>query len=389
MKDKNKEKFIEEIESSFKNNIFVKLVMSKPIFKNDDLKKVFIRLVKIKKGQKLSFVYKYKTKDITKNYSIAEGIDKIKSLLEEKFLNFVLFTINNDIQLIFNKRMEAKMACNKPTYPTSISTEHDIEKTRMIPIKDNKYLRKLGIATEDGRIIKGMQNKFRQINKYIEIIDSIIKSSDLIGRKKLNIVDMGSGKGYLTFALYDYLTNNLKIDTHISGVEMREDLINLSNDIAKDSNFKNLKFYKSNIKDYQIKDIDILVALHACDTATDDAIYKGIFSNASIIITAPCCHKQIRRELKVENELKYIIKYGILKERLAEIITDTLRGLILESQGYKTQIFEFISTEHTYKNIMIVGIKDKKLKNKNVFFEKIKKLKKIFGIEYFYLENLF
>lgn len=389
MEQPAKEKFIGELKSALKDGSFVKLILSKPIMKSDDLERISMRIVKIKTGQKQSFVYKHKTKDITKNYSFTEGINKIKSLLGEKFKNSILFTTKNDIQISFNKKMEAKINNGNPTYSTAISKEHNREKIGLISIENNKYLKELGVATANNQIVRGMQGKFRQINKYIETIDGIIRSSNLVTKPTISIVDMGAGKGYLTFAIYDYLVNTLKIETHISGIEIRENLVDLCNNIAKGCDFKNLKFHKSNIKDYKIKDFDILVALHACDTATDDAIYKGITSGASIIITAPCCHRQIRNELKIKNQLKHITKYGILEERLAEMVTDTMRAMILEAYGYKTQVFEFISDEHTHKNVMIVGIKNKQINIKNKFFNKIDLLKKEFGIENFYLENLF
>ena len=150
-----------------------------------------------------------------------------------------------------------------------------------------------------------------------------------------------------------------------------------------------LKFLEGSISDFEIPSCDILIALHACDTATDDAIYKGIRSNAEVIIVSPCCHKQIRKQLDIHNELSEITKHGILEERLAEMTTDTLRGLMLEAHGYKTHIFEFISDEHTHKNIMITAVRKKKTADLSVYLEKIGSLKKFLGINKFYLEDLF
>ncbi|MBL0355368.1 MAG: SAM-dependent methyltransferase [Chitinophagaceae bacterium] len=232
-----------------------------------------------------------------------------------------------------------------------------------------------------------MQDKYKQINRYVEIIDGIIKDLDF--NKSISVVDMGSGKGYLTFALYDYLTSTLQLQAKVSGIELRPDLVNICNQIAAKANFSNLHFEKGSIADAAIQSIDMLIALHACDTATDDAIYKGIQANAKVIICAPCCHKQIRKQMKPGNVLNSITKHGILLERQAEIVTDSIRALLLEAAGYKTRVFDFIATEHTPKNVMIVGIKNKNtIDKKEEYLEKVKALKALFSIETHYLETL-
>jgi len=208
--------------------------------------------------------------------------------------------------------------------------------------------------------------------------------------KSINIIDMGSGKGYLTFALYDYLVNNQKINISLRGIEQRENLVALCNALAEKSKFNNLKFESGQIKTVKIQEIDVLIALHACDTATDDAIFRGIQNEASIIIVAPCCQKQLRNQIKPTNALKSILKYGILKERQSELLTDGLRAMILEAYGYKTNVFEFIQTEHTPKNIMIVGVKKQTNDtNKEKILDQIKQIKSLYNIEYHYLERLF
>jgi tRNA A58 N-methylase Trm61 len=265
--------------------------------------------------------------------------------------------------------------------------QHDKEKERIVKASNNIYLRQLGITTGDGLVKKEMQDKYKQINRYVEIIDGILKQLDFGNR--ISVVDMGSGKGYLTFALYDYLTNTLKLQTNMLGVEMREDLINTCNRIAAASKFDQLHFVKGTIADIALPSTDMLIALHACDTATDDAIFKGINANAKLIICAPCCHKQIRKQMKPDNVLNTITKHGILLERQAEMVTDAIRALLLEAAGYKTRVFDFIATEHTPKNVMIVGIKNETVSvNKEAYLEKVKALKGMFNIEEHYLEKL-
>lgn len=386
--DTNLSNFIEELKTAYTNNLLKKIILSKPASNDEPIKRIQGRIVEIKQEKKISFVFEYQTKNITKNFSMEDCEKQLTELLGNNFKNAMLFTEQHDIRLSYNKKMKSNLAYSKPTLLENISLEHNKEKNSIISINNNIYLKELGVITQENKIAQNMQSKLKQINKYIETIEGVIKSSNLMTEKEIDIVDMGSGKGYLTFATYDFLTQALKIKANITGVEIREELVDLCNTITKKCDYKNLSFYKGDIKSFSSTKTDILIALHACDTATDDAIYKGITSNASIIITAPCCHKQIRKELNVTNGLKEITKHGILKERQAEIITDTLRGLVLESFGYKTQIFEFIADAHTHKNVMIVGVKKEKQVKKDDFIKRINDLKKMFGIKEFYLENL-
>ena len=235
--------------------------------------------------------------------------------------------------------------------------------------------------------MKTAQDKYRQINHYIEIIDGIVK--DLQLQAPLHIADMGSGKGYLTFALYDYLHNKLQVPATITGVELRPELVATCNAIAAKAGYSQLHFQTGTIASYNAPATDILIALHACDTATDDAIFKGIEAGAKVIVVAPCCHKQIRKQMKPENELNAITKHGILLERQAEIVTDSIRSLILEMQDYKTKVFEFIATEHTPKNVLIVATKRRTAVNNQADLqEKITGLKTLFRIKEHYLEEL-
>jgi len=189
--------------------------------------------------------------------------------------------------------------------------------------------------------------------------------------------------------LYDYLTNSLKLTPKMTGVEFRPDLVQICNDIATKANFAQLKFEKGTIVDTQLDKIDVLIAFHACDTATDDAIFRGIKSGAALIVCAPCCHKQIRKAMNVSGELANVTKFGILKERQAEIITDTLRALMMEYFGYKTNVFEFIPLEHTPKNVMIVGRKvSTSAADQKRILADIAAIKKVYGIEKHYLETL-
>ncbi|RZL39815.1 MAG: SAM-dependent methyltransferase, partial [Pedobacter sp.] len=361
-----------------------------------DLKNIYIKKVKIKRADMLSFNYRYKTRDIFKNHPIEEGLKLIGNLLSNDFRIGTLFTIDEEVIIEHDKKGTIKLRRRALGKKLEVSAAHDKEKKRIIKPSNNPYLHALKITDAEGNVFKNAQDKYKQINQYIEILSSLIK--ELPEGTIKNVVDMGSGKGYLTFALYDYLHQQLNLKAKVTGVEFREDLVNLCNEIAKQSNFEQLHFVEGTIEDYKVNEINLLIALHACDTATDDAIFKGIKAGAELIVVAPCCHKQIRREIekhKVKNDVSFLTKYGIFLERQAEMVTDGIRALILEYYGYKTKVFEFISDAHTPKNVLVVGVKPlnplkgtSEMKRKEEILQKVKDTKAYFGIDYHHLEKL-
>jgi len=383
----NKDIFIEKLQSLVDNKELIKLTLSAPKEKTSDLKKVIVTAVELKKGYCLNFVYRHTTKDITKNYNRSEGVDILASAIDTDFNNAEAQSTNGNLNLYTLPNGKIQLKSTVSAVNTPMTFTHDKVKDKLIELKDNIYLRELGISNADFELRREMSDKYRQINKYIELLAPNL--NELTLQESFHVVDMGSGKGYLTFALYDYLANNLKMSPTMTGVEFREDLVTICNTIAEKSSFSKLRFVKGTIADTTLEKIDILIALHACDTATDDAIYRGIQSDASLIVCAPCCHKQIRKAMNVTNELSNVTKFGILKERQAEILTDTIRAMIMEAYGYKTNVFEFISLEHTPKNVMIVGKKSgKENPDKQQILSNIAAIKKVYGIEKHYLETL-
>ena len=378
---------IQHISESFENNILIKLTLSNKRSKSEDLNNVFVKPAIIKEETLLSFVYRHTTKDITKNFGIEEASEEIIRLLNDHFFNADLFTTENDFSLLSNKKGNSKLLKKLATSTEIPLFSHDKIKRRFIQPEGNIYLRDLGVLSADFKVKADMQDKFKQINKYVEIIDGILKNAEK--GETLSVVDMGSGKGYLTFALYDYLKKNTSGNIRLTGVEFRPDLVEKCNSIASDAGFEGLNFIEGTIEKATLPDFDMLIALHACDTATDEAIFRGIKAKAPVIVCAPCCHKQIRRQMNPENILKEITRHGILEERQAEMLTDTLRALIMEAFGYKTRVFEFIATEHTPKNVLIAGTSKKPLtKPDQEVMERIRQLKAQFGIEQHHLEKL-
>lgn len=370
---------------------FLKLSMGNYTGEEIDLKNIYVRRIEIKREQKLSFTYRYKTRDIVKNYDAEIGIDLVIQYLSSEFRSGSLFTTTEDFVIQQNQSSVYRISRSGPSLKADASGQsHDKSKKRILQPGGKAYLHQLGITDSEGKVINASQDKFKQINQYIELLTPMIKSALDSGIK--HVVDMGSGKGYLTFALYDYLTSVLGLAVDVTGVEFREDLVVLCNKIANDSAFTDLHFVKGTIEEYNVDAIDLLVALHACDTATDDAVAKGIKAGAKLIVVAPCCHKQIRKEMtkgKVKNELDFLTHHGIFLERQAEMVTDGMRALIMEFYGYKTKAMQFISDVHTPKNVMLVGVKSTiTLDEQQEVLLKIQQTKSYFGIGYHHLERL-
>ncbi len=383
MKELNE--LIEHSKNSIASDTFLKITLSKPREAGEALQNVYIRPIVLKNKPQLSFLFRNKTNDQTKNYTTEEGLLELESLLKNSFFFATLFTSKGDYFLQISKKGTGTLSKQKPSSTTSPSLSHDRTKVKRATEKDY-YLTLLGINDNEGVLIPSMADKYRQINKYLEIIEGLVQATTF--PEHINIVDMGSGKGYLTFALYDYLKNKLNLDVTVTGIELRPELVEYCTNAAKSCGFEALQFICKPIEAYSETKIDILIALHACDTATDDALYKGILSNSTLIICAPCCHKQIRQQVKGIEQESPLLKYGIFKERHFEMVTDTIRALILEEHQYQTKIFEFISNEHTRKNIMLVASKNTNTLDKNSSNHKIETLKKEYHITLHHLEKL-
>lgn len=370
--------FLAAIKEAFDGGIFARLSLGGYEGRDDTLKKIIVRPVTIKREEKLSFTYTHKTKDIVKNYSLEESLDHIGKHLKDGFKTAILFTMEYDLSYPAMK----KSAASVKDLP---SKDHDRTKRRHVETAGKKYLQDLKITDAKGEVFKNAQDKYKQIDKYVEILAGLLK--DLPKDKIRNIVDMGAGKGYLTFALYDYL-KNAGIHASVTGVEYRADMVSLCNRIARDSGFDKLSFVEGTIENFDASGANLLIALHACDTATDDAIAKGIAAKADLIVVAPCCHKQIRREMEraKNGELDFLLRYGTFMERQAEMVTDGVRALILEYFGYNVKVFEFISDAHTPKNVMIVA--QRAAGKKDLVLKKIADVKKTFGITQHYLEKI-
>ena len=377
------DEFVIAISENISSDQFVKLTLSKAVGKQD-LQNVYFRIIMLRGEQMMSANWRYKTNDQTKNYTLEEGLLEIGTLLKHVLRNATLFTKEATFQLQSSKKGKVNITKKIMDNKAEPSATHDRKKQKRA-LLSARYLLELGVTNEEGELIPKMADKYRQINKYLEIMDGLIVSNKLKG--PLNIVDMGSGKGYLTFALYEYLTINKGIKVNMVGIELREELVTFCNEKAAQCGFDGLLFRAERIENYKDDAIDVLIALHACDTATDDAMAKGILASAKLIVCAPCCHKQVRQQVKGKEQENPLLNYGIFQERYFEMITDTIRALLLEKNGYQSKIFEFVSNEHTRKNIMLVGAKSNPAES-NEAAVKIESLKKESHLDFHYLEGL-
>lgn len=381
------DKFLDELDASLKDGSFVKMTLGNYKGADKHLQKLSARLIETRKGSRLFVLYRYDTRDTAKNFSLGDARELIAPLLSGEFYSGHLFTTRNDLQLEIGKRGRGRLNKSKPTVKARPSSTHDRAKVRHID-RHAFYLQALGITSEDGQVRDKQQDKWRQINRFVETLDSLVKTSRLSDRGELRILDMGSGKGYLTFAAYDYFNNIRGIRTIVTGVESRPDLVTLCNDIASASGFDGLRFEEGTIESCDPEGVDILIALHACNTATDEAIYKGIRAKAELIIAVPCCHHELRPQIKPPTMLKDVLKHGVMLERVAETLTDGLRSLLLEKSGYATRLFEFVAIEHTPKNNMLVGTRLDEPGDLERFAREIDEIKQFYGIEHHRLDAL-
>ena len=380
--------FLSLLETGLAQNSFIKLVLAKYVGPEPELQRVIIKHVTVKEQPCLSFVYRYKTRDITKNLPLDEAVTTIAGLLPQAFKNAHLLTLTDEVQLEYSKKGKSSLFKGKSQHAREVpSAEHNREKNRFLDLT-RPFLADLGVTNKQQELIPAMSRKWKQINKFIEVFSHALSSSPLTLDQPVKVVDFGSGKGYLTFAIHDYLRHSLHAEGVVTGVELREDMVTLCNNAAQRLEHPGLSFLHGDVRSFAPTPIDVMIALHACDIATDYAIHMGIRSGAAIIMCSPCCHKQIRLQIQSPALLKPMLQYGLHLGQQAEMVTDSLRALFLEACGYDTKVFEFISLEHTNKNKMILAVKRAEPVDPAQLLVKIQELKAFYGIEEHCLETL-
>lgn len=342
----------------------------------EQMKKVKARPIHLKEQIKFQVTSYQGTKVFHKNYDREEFLNLIEQyvtgyVLEEqegitvKFKQIVIRNTKEQITALFSKKgkMTLKVTKLKQELPEPLIEHNRVKKYILEEGTAVPFLIDLGVMTKEGKIVQSKYDKYRQINRFLEFVEDVIE--ELPKDKELTILDFGCGKSYLTFALYYYFKNLKGYNITIIGLDLKDDVIRTCNGLAKKYKYDNLKFLHGNIADYEeLEKVDMVVTLHACDTATDYALEKAIQWDAKVILSVPCCQHEVNQQIKCK-ELDTVLKYGLLKERISALLTDGLRAELLECHGYKTQILEFIDMEHTPKNILIRAVKQKQGKKKD------------------------
>lgn len=379
--------FLVLLAQSLQDDSFSRLVLAKYHGPETGLLRVIARRLTVRGKPHLSFVYRYKTRDVTKNVPVETGVEAIGEELGRAFENAHLLTKTQDIQLAVSRKGKTSLRIGRTETTAAPSDTHDREKHRFLDL-DRPFLSALGVTDAQHRLVPAMARKWKQINKFIEVLDHAFSVSPLKDSQRVRVVDFGSGKGYLTFAVEDYLRNTLGREARVIGVELRADLVTLCGSAAKELGISALSFEQGDIGSRPDEPIDIMIALHACDTATDHAIHKGIRAGASIILCAPCCHKELRSQMKSPPLLRPMLQHGIHLGQEAEMLTDGLRALLLDAEGYDTKVFEFVSLEHTSKNKMILAVRRTQPAGREAVRTQIREIKNFYGIESQCLEAL-
>lgn len=348
------EKLVEGVVSDKRNKAEVQKIKLRPVV----IKNTFLIQVTEYIGKQV--IHDNKTLAAIKEYIYVSLRDNFKqaNIRTEEYTYNILISKKGQVTVKKKKEIEKKKL---------VLIHNRVKKYLLQEGKPVDFLVYLGVMNSEGFVVKSKYDKFRQINRFLEFVEDIVDK--LPKNKVINIIDFGCGKSYLTFAIYYYLKKEKNLDVNIVGLDLKSDVIKHCNQIATDLKYDGLEFLEGDIAQYKGKDdVDMVVTLHACDTATDYAIAKAIDWNAKVVLSVPCCQHELNNQ--IQNEvLSPIFKYGILKEKMAALITDGIRAGVLEEHGYDTQILEFIDMEHTPKNLMIRAVK-----KKNVSYAKNQKL---------------
>ena len=332
-----------------------KIILSNPFRKSEEYKKIVIE----NKGKTYQ-IAKYTDKQVFhENVKKEELFEKIYALAENRYKQINGMSASEEHIILISKKGNCTYKVKKTATDTvklqAKQQEHNRQKNYILKEGMNiAPLVDMGVFTKDGKVVNAMYDKYKQINRFIEIIDDEVSHLKV---EELNVIDFGCGKSYLTFVVYYYLTEVMKLKVNMIGLDLKEDVIKKCNQAAEKYNYTNLKFEVGDVNGFKAPfDVDMVITLHACDTATDFALYNAIQWKAKMIFSVPCCQHELNKQIKPE-ELSLLSRYGIIKERFSALATDAIRGNLLEYCGYKTQLLEFIDFEHTPKNILIRAVR--------------------------------
>jgi SAM-dependent methyltransferase len=341
----------------------IKIVISNKANKEVEYNKISFLLKENNKGKKYYQIEKFTDKQVFhENIEVNQLEKALFDIVNDNYKQLSAWSNETSFDLKISKKGKVFLGKKKSNNSNLSNKSHNKEKNYIL--KEGMIIEPLidlGIFTKEGKVINSKYDKYKQINRFIEIIDDEIKKNDY---KELTILDFGCGKSYLTFVLYYYFVEIKHINVKMIGLDLKADVIKKCNEIAKRYKYDNLHFELGDINGYKYENnVDMVITLHACDTATDYALYNAIKWNAKMIFSVPCCQHEFNHQMEA-NTLSILTKYGIIQERMAALMTDAVRGNLLEAVGYKTQLLEFIDIAHSPKNILIRASKSKVSKEK-------------------------
>jgi SAM-dependent methyltransferase len=349
------------------------------------------RLIDLRGEPQISFTQHEAKRDLTRNLAPDAALAQVGDWLEAAYRSALLKTTGGDWQLHLPPKGQARLVRHKPSTTTPPPHTHDRAKHSALGENAHDWLAALGVFAENGRVRGTMVDKHRQITRYAEILSHLLRDCGWSAKPPadaplLKVADMGAGRGYLTFAVWHLLHRVMRRKCVVLGIEARPDLVAGANRIVREVRAEGLEFLQGDIERVELERLDVLIALHACNTATDDAIRRGIDKGAKLIVVAPCCHQALRPELGDPEPFAAVLRHGLFKERLAEWLTDALRLLFLEWAGYQTKAIEFVGSEHTPKNLMLAAVRKHAPFSDAKARERIVELKRFFGIAHHALD---
>lgn len=366
---------MEELKALFEEIFHIDLVQavwSNP--RGGEIQKVKVRPVELKGSLYFQFESFTKTQVFHKNLE-ADAAAQEMCVLAQQFKQLQMVTLQEEYSVLISKKGKVTVRKKKRDKVAQQAKNYILQEGTAVP-----FLIDLGVMTREGRIVSAKSDKFRQMNRFLEFIEDILPQ--LAKDRELTILDFGCGKSYLTFAMYYYLHELKGYDIRVIGLDLKKDVIAHCSALAQKYGYEKLTFLHGDIADYEgVSEVDMVVTLHACDTATDYALAKAVGWNAKVILSVPCCQHELNRQIQNEM-LSPVLDYGLLKERFAALLTDGLRAKYLESKGYETQVLEFIDMEHTPKNILLRAVKSKKMNTVRVrkCQEDIRSCEECFGV---------
>ncbi len=366
------DRFLALVRTALDDGSFASLVLSKNRSAVAEPRVVRVRRIGLRGAAALSFVHAHATRDVTRNLPVAAGLENVAALLDPtaspSFAHATLHAGGGETQLLVSRkgrqtlRGAPRETSQPPTDAAHELAPHDRQRNRRLPI-DAPFLALLGITDERHRVVPAMARKWRQIDKFLEVLDGALaalpatEATDGAVPAPIRVVDYGCGKGYLTFAVHEHLRRRTGVAPQVTGVELRPELVDFCNGVAERAGCTGLRFVVGDLRSHVPEAVNVMIALHACDTATDHAIELGVRAGAAILVCSPCCHKELRPQLMRPRLLSGLLRHGVHLGQEAEMVTDSMRALLLETCHYDAQVFEFVSLEHTSKNKMILATK--------------------------------